>query len=105
MTVLANRPSLPDLPNELRELSGELRAFVTRYAMKSVDEALQRSQESPQMSSQNFTAINGEHRNPFYEGRFDDETRSMADIRLHWATAARDLERASVTKDHHDQTK
>ena len=42
--------------------------------------------------STNFTASNGEYRNPFYQGTFEDETTEQMERRLHWATAAVEAE-------------
>ena len=43
--------------------------------------------------STNFTASNGEYRNPFYQGTFEDETTEQMERRLHWAAAAVEAER------------
>lgn len=43
--------------------------------------------------STNFTTSNGEYRNPFYQGTFEDETTEQMEHRLHWAAAAVEAER------------
>ena len=43
--------------------------------------------------STNFTASNGEYRNPFYQGTFEDETIEQMERRLRWAAAAVEAER------------
>lgn len=43
--------------------------------------------------STNFIASNGEHRNPFYQGTFEDETTEQMERRLYWAAAAVEAER------------
>lgn len=50
------------------------------------------------MSGTNFTASNGESRNPFYEGQFDGETYVMSVARRHWATAASELAKAQSSQ-------
>lgn len=43
------------------------------------------------MQGTNFTASNGEGRNPLYEGQHDGETPEQAKLRLHWVTAMREV--------------
>lgn len=47
----------------------------------------------------NFTASNGESRNPFYQGQFEGETAELAEHRRHWALAAKEAERAGNKAD------
>jgi hypothetical protein len=53
----------------------------------------QPTEQRPMAQGTVFTATNGESRNPFYQGEFVGETLAMANLRRHWATAARDAER------------
>lgn len=39
------------------------------------------------MQATNFTASNGEYRNPRYQGQHEGETKEQAETRLHWVTA------------------
>ncbi len=48
------------------------------------------------MQSTNFTASNGEQRNPRYQGQFEGETHGQAVYRLHWVTAAIESERLNA---------
>ena len=48
------------------------------------------------MQATNFTASNGEYRNPMYEGQHEGETPEQAKLRLHWATAMRDVSAAQL---------
>lgn len=48
------------------------------------------------MQSTNFTASNGEQRNPRYQGQFEGETHDQAAYRLHWVTAAIESERLNA---------
>lgn len=50
------------------------------------------------MQSTNFTASNGEQRNPRYQGQFEGETHDQAAYRLHWVTAAIESERQVCKK-------
>lgn len=48
------------------------------------------------LQSTNFTASNGEQRNPRYQGQFEGETHDQAAYRLHWVTAAIESERLNA---------